>query len=84
MHVAGFVLFALIGRYMLKRLGKAYQQKQCSDRSITMDSMWIMFAVVQSIGFAFEGVQWILTAPVACRSRLWLAGGTRRTFQRIV
>lgn len=65
MHLAGFLLLVIAGWYLLKRIGDAYRQKRFSDRSITLDSMWLMFAVIQSIGFAFEGAPWILAAPVA-------------------
>lgn len=65
LHLAGFALLALIGRFLLNRLGKAYRAKLFSDRSIIMDSLWIMFAIIQSIGFAFEGILWILAAPIA-------------------
>lgn len=65
LHLAGFALLAFAGRFLLNKLGEAYRAKIFSDRSIVMDSMWIMFAVIQSIGFAFEGTLWILTAPLA-------------------
>jgi len=63
--LTGFALAAVAGRYLLQRLGDAYRRKRCSDRSIALDSMWLIFAVVQSIGFAFEGIAWTLAAPVA-------------------
>ena len=65
MHLAGFLILAVGGWFLLRRIGETYRRKKFSDRSISLDSMWLMFAVIQSIGFAFEGPVWILTAPVA-------------------
>lgn len=65
MQLTGFLMLAVVGWFLLRRIGEAYRRKRFSDRSITLDSMWLMFAVFQSIGFAFEGAVWILTAPAA-------------------
>ncbi|NND91286.1 MAG: hypothetical protein HKN42_10515 [Granulosicoccus sp.] len=65
MHLAGFVLLAIVGWRLLRRLGEAYRRKRFSDRSTTLASLWLMFALIQSIGFAFEGALWILSAPIA-------------------
>ncbi|MFK7995850.1 MAG: hypothetical protein AB8B87_17065 [Granulosicoccus sp.] len=78
MHLIGFTLFAFAGRFLLHRLGDAYKRKLCSDISITTDSMWLMFAVIQSIGFVLEDIRWILTAPIAFMSyRLVVSLGFR-------
>jgi hypothetical protein len=60
LHVVGFVVFALLGWPLLRVLGRRYEAKRVSDQSLTLDAMWLLFAVVQSIGFAFEGKAWIL------------------------
>ena len=46
-------------------LGLGYQRKRFSDQSLTVDSLWLLFAVVQSIGLAFEGPLWIFTGMAA-------------------
>ncbi|HUL63329.1 MAG TPA: hypothetical protein VLW55_01825 [Burkholderiaceae bacterium] len=60
MHVVGFAVFALLGWPLLRVLGRRYETKRISDQSLTLDAMWLLFAVVQSIGFAFEGGAWVL------------------------
>ncbi len=62
----GFSIAALlIGRPVLRKLGDAYNRKQFSDRSIIIDSLWVMFAFIQSISLLFEGAIFMLTAPIA-------------------
>ena len=59
--VLGFVVFGLVGWQLLKWIGRRYEQRKLSDQSLTLDAMWLMFGVVQSITFAFEGSLWIIT-----------------------
>ena len=61
----GFAVFALHGWVVLKMIGRRYQRKRISDQSMTLDSMWLMFAIVQSLSLAFEGAVWVLTGLVA-------------------
>jgi len=65
MILFGVFVFSLFGWPLLRLLGRGYKRKKFSDQSIMVDSLWILFAVVQSIGFAFEGPLWILTGLVA-------------------
>ncbi|MCJ7838500.1 MAG: hypothetical protein MUP61_04705, partial [Burkholderiales bacterium] len=65
MILIGMAAFGFFGWPLLRLLGKRYEQKKFSEQSIMLDSLWLLFAVVQSIGFAFEGAPWILTGPVA-------------------
>jgi hypothetical protein len=65
MHLIGFALFGIFGFFLLRRLGRSYQQKRMSDQSITLDAMWLMFGVVQSITLAFEGWAWIFAGLAA-------------------
>ena len=64
-HVVGFVVLSLFGWYLLKWLDRRYREKRMSDQSLTMDALWLTFAVVQSISFAFEGWAWIFTGLFA-------------------
>jgi hypothetical protein len=59
--VLGFAVFGLVGWQLLKWIGRRYEQRKLSDQSLTLDAMWLMFGVVQSITFAFEGSLWIVT-----------------------
>lgn len=61
----GFVLFGLVGWMFLKKIGGRYQKKKFSDQSLIIDSLWLIFGVVQSISLAFEGVLWIFTGIIA-------------------
>ena len=59
--IFGFAVFGVGGWWLLKWLGHRYQQRKLSDQSLTLDSMWLFFAIEQSISFAFEGWAWVLT-----------------------
>ena len=63
--ILGFIPLAFVGWYLLKLIGDAYQRKRFSDRTITVDALFIIFAVVQSLGYAFANVALFLVAPVA-------------------
>jgi hypothetical protein len=65
MILAGALLFAVLAWPALRWLGHRYERKRFSEQSVTIDSLWLLFAVVQSIGLAFEGGAWILTGPLA-------------------
>ena len=65
LHLLGFVLFGLLGWWLLGRLGRAYRAKQMSDQSLTVDALWLLFGVLQSITLVFEGWAWIFTGLVA-------------------
>jgi hypothetical protein len=60
-----FALFGLFGWWLLAWLGRAYRAKRLSDQSLTVDALWLSFAVLQSITLAFEGWAWIFTGLVA-------------------
>ena len=65
MNVMGFGAFGVLGWWLLGRIGQNYQTKRISDQSLTIDSLWLLFSVVQSITLAFEGWGWIFTGLVA-------------------
>ena len=65
MHVAGFVLFAALGWWALRRLAARYQQKQLSDETILGWAVMIVFGVGQSIPLVFTAWPLILTGLVA-------------------
>ncbi len=79
----GFVLFGVLGWFLLKKLGRRYQARRMSDQSLTLDAMWLLFAVVQSITFTF-GWMWVFTGiaaffayKVVCRVGFALTGLAR-------
>lgn len=61
----GFALFGVIGWRVLKWLGRRYQARKMSDQSLTLDAMWLLFGIVQSITLSFQGWLWIFTGPIA-------------------
>lgn len=65
MILLGIAAFAALGWPLLRWIGRRYEAKKFSDQSITIDSLFLLFAVVQSIGLVFEGALWILTGLVA-------------------
>ena len=64
MIIVGLLLFALLGWGLLNLLGKLYEQKKLSDQSMMVDSLWLLFAVVESVG-VFQASPWILAGLVA-------------------
>jgi len=61
----GFLTFAVVGWMALAWIRRRYQAKQISDESVTVDAIWMLFAVVHSIGLVFEHPLWALTSLAA-------------------
>lgn len=62
---SGFLVFSFFGYRLLSTLGGKYHLKQFSDQAISIDAIWLLFAVVQPINFTFEGWYWIFSGPIA-------------------
>ncbi len=65
LHLLGFALFALLGWWLLGRLGGAYLNKRFSDQSLVADALVLLFAIMQSFTLAFEHWAWVFTGLVA-------------------
>lgn len=65
LHLIGFVMFGVLGWWLLRWLGRRYQEKRMSDQSISLDALWLLFGVVQSFTLVFEDWAWIFTGAVA-------------------
>lgn len=65
LHLVGFILFGIAGWVLLRWIGHRYRLKRVSDQSLTLDAMWLLFGVVQSITLVFEGWVWIFTGLAA-------------------
>jgi hypothetical protein len=63
-HLLGFAVFALLGWWVLRWLGRRYEAKRTSDQRLTFDALWLLFGVGQSISLVFEGWAWIFTGLV--------------------
>ena len=64
MIIFAVLLFGVLGWALLSLLGKLYEQKKLSDQSIMLDSLWLLFAVVESVG-VFQASPWILAGLFA-------------------
>lgn len=65
LNLLGFAVFGFVGWLALRWIAVRYDRKKISDQSVTLDSMWILFGVVQSIDLVFGGAAWILSGLVA-------------------
>lgn len=65
LHLIGFVVFAIAGWVILGSLRQMYERKQLSERSIIVDTIWLLFGIVNSTSLAFEGPRWIVSGLVA-------------------
>jgi hypothetical protein len=61
LHLAGLTLFAPVGWLAVGWIRERYERKQISDQSLTLDAVWLLFAVTQSINLAFDGPWWALS-----------------------
>jgi len=61
----GFVGFGAVGWLVLLAIGRWYRQKKVSVQSITLDAVWLLFGIFQSIGLLFEGTRWFLIGLLA-------------------
>jgi hypothetical protein len=65
LNLLGFILFGAVGWLVLQKIGSWYQQKKISAHSITIDAIWLLFGIFQSIGLIFEGERWFLISLLA-------------------
>lgn len=61
----GFAIFAVAGWWLLRWIGRRYERRRMSDQSLTLDAMWLLFGIEQSVSMAFEGWLWVFTGTVA-------------------
>jgi hypothetical protein len=63
--ILGFVSFGAIGWFILQWIGDLYKRKKISEQSITLDAIWLLFGIFQSMGLIFEGEGWFLASLLA-------------------
>jgi hypothetical protein len=63
--VIGFAIFGLAGWLILQGIVNGYKWKKMSDQSITLDSIWLLYGVFQSIDLIFEDVGWLFAGILA-------------------
>jgi hypothetical protein len=83
MIVVGFTCFAVPGWLLLQGLGRAYRGKRVSDQSISLDALWLLFAMAHAVYLASEGAAWILAGPSAFVAYRLAAAVSRRRLQRV-
>ncbi len=75
LHLIGFAVLAIVGWLMLELLRRLYESKRISEQSITIDAMWLLFGIVNSIGLVFEGYRWFASGFVAFTIYKIVSGG---------
>jgi hypothetical protein len=65
LQVLGFTVFAIAGWIVVDSLRQMYERKMISDQSVTIDTIWLLFGIVNSMDLVFEGPRWILSGFVA-------------------
>jgi len=65
LHLIGFAAFAIVAWLILGSLRRLYERKYLSEHSITIDAMWLLFGIANSIGLVFEGRLWIFSGLAA-------------------
>ncbi len=63
--IAGCLIFAVVGWIALRWIGHRYQAKKISDESVTVDAVWMLFAIVHSINLVFGHPLWTLGGVAA-------------------
>jgi hypothetical protein len=61
----GILGFGLLGWLAVRMIGSWYRRKRISEQSITMDAIWLLFAIFQAVGLIFEGEHWFTVSLMA-------------------
>lgn len=76
--LCGIAIFAIVGWAVMRRIGHRYEAKKLTDQSITLDSLWIVFAIVHGVFLSLSGIAWALIAVLAFAAyKITLAAGFR-------
>jgi hypothetical protein len=78
LHLIGFAAFAVVGWLILGLLRRLYEKTYVSEQSITVDAIWLLFGIVNSIGLVFEGRLWIFSGLAAFTLYKLVAAGLFR------
>jgi hypothetical protein len=65
LNLLGFILFGAVGWLVLQKITDLYQRRRVSAQSITIDAIWLLFGIFQSVGLIFEGERWFLISLFA-------------------
>lgn len=78
LHLIGFAAFAILGWLVLEWLRRLYEKKYISEQSINVDTMWLVFGIVNSINLVFQARLWIFSGLVAFVVYKFIAAGLNR------
>ncbi len=81
LQVIGFVAFAIAGWLGIGALSRLYETKNVSEQSITIDAVWLLFGIVNSLDLVVHGPLWILSGFVAFVFYKVVDVGLLRTFR---
>jgi hypothetical protein len=65
LRLAGLVLFGALGWLVVQGIATLYRRKKVSVQSITIDSIWLLFGIFQSVGLLSQGERWFLISLLA-------------------
>ncbi|MGH7887396.1 MAG: hypothetical protein ACREPG_06000, partial [Candidatus Binatia bacterium] len=65
LYLIGFITFAVLGWFVVGSIRALYQRKQISEQSVLIDTIWLVFGIVNAVGLAVQGPWWILSGPAA-------------------
>ncbi|MFN7997736.1 MAG: hypothetical protein U0Q18_29220 [Bryobacteraceae bacterium] len=65
LHVVGLLGFGVLGWFLLAWVGSRYRAKRLSSQTLTIDAVVLLFAVVQSMTFVFNGPAYMLALPLS-------------------
>ena len=64
-QLAGVLVLGLFGWIVFRQISIRYERKKISDQSITLDAVWLLFAIAYTIGMTSRGIEWILGGLIA-------------------
>jgi hypothetical protein len=65
LNLLGIILFGAVGWLVLQKITDLYQRRKVSAQSITIDAIWLLFGIFQSVGLIFAGERWFLISLFA-------------------
>ncbi|MBC5783147.1 hypothetical protein H8N03_09350 [Ramlibacter sp. USB13] len=65
MLLAGAGAFGVVGWWLLRWLGRRYEQKRITDHMLVTDALWLLFGITHSYTLAFHGWPWVFTGLLA-------------------
>ncbi|MCB0664947.1 MAG: hypothetical protein KDC80_03950 [Saprospiraceae bacterium] len=61
----GFIVLGLLGWALLIWLGIQYRLKRINDQSLSIDAIFLLFMIPNSLTLVYSGLYWILIGPLA-------------------